>query len=144
MVDISPQAIAAARAELGIPDERFPRHVAIIMDGNGRWARRRGLPRQAGHSAGAKVVRNIVTEAARLGIEVLTLYSFSIENWRRPREEVNALTCEKDIRLASQRKERNLAPLYKVVSTEMILLKGVCIPLFQGDCNNHIHKWIEV
>ena len=91
MVDISPQAIAAARAELGVPDERFPRHVAIIMDGNGRWARRRGLPRQAGHSAGAKVVRNIVTEAARLGIEVLTLYSFSIENWRRPREEINAL-----------------------------------------------------
>ncbi len=91
MVDVSPQAVAAARTELGIPDERFPRHVAIIMDGNGRWARRRGLPRQAGHSAGAKVVRSIVTEAARLGIEVLTLYSFSIENWRRPREEINAL-----------------------------------------------------
>ncbi|MDY7009148.1 MAG: isoprenyl transferase [Planctomycetota bacterium] len=91
MVDISPQSVAAARAGIGIPGERFPRHVAIIMDGNGRWASHRGLPRPAGHAEGAKVVRKIVTEAARLGLEALTLYSFSIENWRRPRDEVNAL-----------------------------------------------------
>ena len=91
MADISPQAVTAARAELGVPDERFPRHVAIIMDGNGRWASSRGLPRPAGHAEGAKVVRRIVTEAARLGIEALTLYSFSIENWSRPRDEINAL-----------------------------------------------------
>jgi undecaprenyl diphosphate synthase len=91
MVDLTAEAIRAARAELGVPDERMPRHVAIIMDGNGRWARQRDLPRVAGHRAGAKVVRGIVTEGARLGLEALTLYSFSIENWSRPRDEVNAL-----------------------------------------------------
>jgi undecaprenyl diphosphate synthase len=91
MADISPQAVAAARRELGIPDDRMPRSVAIIMDGNGRWARSRGLPRPVGHEAGAKVVRRIVTEAARLGLDALTLYSFSIENWRRPADEVRAL-----------------------------------------------------
>ncbi|MGC9455615.1 MAG: isoprenyl transferase [Phycisphaerae bacterium] len=91
MADVSPQAVAAARRELGIPEERIPRSVAIIMDGNGRWAKQRGLPRTAGHEQGAKVVRRIVTEAARLGLEALALYSFSIENWRRPQEEVSAL-----------------------------------------------------
>jgi undecaprenyl diphosphate synthase len=91
MADISTQAVAAARRELGVPEQRIPRSVAIIMDGNGRWARRKGLPRSAGHEAGAKVVRKIVTEAARLGLESLTLYSFSIENWSRPRNEVNML-----------------------------------------------------
>ncbi|MFB3890435.1 MAG: isoprenyl transferase [Phycisphaerae bacterium] len=91
MADLSPQAVAAARRALGVPDERIPRSVAIIMDGNGRWARARGLPRPAGHEQGAATVRTIVSEAARLGLSALTLYSFSIENWRRPRDEVNAL-----------------------------------------------------
>lgn len=91
MADVSANAVAQARRELGVPEERIPRSVAIIMDGNGRWARQQGLPRSAGHEAGAKVVRSIVTEAARLGLEALTLYSFSIENWSRPKEEVNAL-----------------------------------------------------
>ncbi|NQU76370.1 MAG: isoprenyl transferase [Planctomycetes bacterium] len=91
MGDVSPGAILAARAELNIPDERIPRHIAIIMDGNGRWASERGLPRVMGHAAGAKVVRAVVTEAARLGLGALTLYSFSIENWTRPKEEVSAL-----------------------------------------------------
>jgi undecaprenyl diphosphate synthase len=87
----TPQDIAEARAALGIPPERMPRHVAIIMDGNGRWAQQRGLPRPAGHSEGAHVVRRIVTESQRVGLEALTLYSFSLENWRRPKEEVAAL-----------------------------------------------------
>jgi undecaprenyl diphosphate synthase len=91
MADVSPRAVAAARKDLGVPEEQIPRSVAIIMDGNGRWAKRRGLPRPAGHEMGAKVVRSIVSEGARLGLSALTLYSFSIENWRRPREEVNAL-----------------------------------------------------
>jgi undecaprenyl diphosphate synthase len=91
MADVSAEAVAAARAQLGVPDERIPRSVAIIMDGNGRWARQRGLPRSAGHEAGAKNVRRIVTEAARLGLQALTLYSFSIENWSRPEDEVNTL-----------------------------------------------------
>ncbi|MBW1879718.1 MAG: isoprenyl transferase [Deltaproteobacteria bacterium] len=68
-----------------------PRHVAIIMDGNGRWAQRRGLPRTAGHEAGAKSVRKVVRACGKLGVEVLTLYSFSTENWSRPEAEVAAL-----------------------------------------------------
>jgi undecaprenyl diphosphate synthase len=91
MADVSPGAVAAARKALGVSDERIPRSVAIIMDGNGRWAKQRGLPRPAGHEQGAKVVRTIVSEAARLGLSALTLYSFSIENWRRPKDEVSAL-----------------------------------------------------
>jgi len=70
---------------------RLPRHVAIIMDGNGRWARRRGLPRTAGHKAGAEVFRRIATYCKDLGIEYLTVYAFSTENWKRPPEEVNAI-----------------------------------------------------
>jgi len=68
-----------------------PRHVAIIMDGNGRWAIKRGLPRVAGHRAGAEAVRKILKAAVRAGVEVLTLYAFSSENWRRSEEEVSDL-----------------------------------------------------
>jgi len=71
--------------------KRIPRHVAIIMDGNGRWARQRGLPRLEGHRAGAERVRPITTTAADLGVEYLTLYTFSTENWRRPRHEISGL-----------------------------------------------------
>ena len=69
----------------------LPQHIAIIMDGNGRWARQRGLPRVAGHRAGIKTVRDIVAACGELGIQVLTLYTFSRENWKRPRTEVAAL-----------------------------------------------------
>src|SRR5579863_3560303 len=68
-----------------------PQHVAIIMDGNGRWARSRGLPRPAGHRASVKVVRRIVEECARRNVEYLTLFAFSSENWRRPPDEVGML-----------------------------------------------------
>src|SRR5438046_3725112 len=71
--------------------ERLPRHVAIIMDGNGRWAARRGQPRIAGHRAGVEAVRAVVDTGARLGLGGLTLYAFSTENWKRPRYEVDAL-----------------------------------------------------
>jgi undecaprenyl diphosphate synthase len=71
--------------------ERLPAHVAIIMDGNGRWAAQRHLPRVEGHRAGIDAVRDVVETSARLGIEVLTLYAFSMENWKRPRAEVNTL-----------------------------------------------------
>ncbi len=70
---------------------RLPRHVAIIMDGNGRWARGRRLPRVAGHHAGIAAVRETVETSARLGLQVLTLYAFSQENWKRPRPEVDTL-----------------------------------------------------
>lgn len=70
---------------------RLPRHIAVIMDGNGRWAKRRLLPRVAGHRAGVEAVRATVDAGARLGLEALTLYAFSVENWKRPPFEVEAL-----------------------------------------------------
>ncbi|HVN05334.1 MAG TPA: isoprenyl transferase [Bryobacteraceae bacterium] len=74
-----------------IDPARLPAHIAIIMDGNGRWANQRRLPRVAGHKAGVGPVRSTVETCARLGIEVLTLYAFSVENWKRPRAEVETL-----------------------------------------------------
>ena len=80
-----------------------PRHVAIIMDGNGRWAKARGLPRVAGHQAGARCVKPVLEHAARRGIEALTLYSFSSENWRRPADEVDALMSLAHTKLVEER-----------------------------------------
>ena len=74
-----------------IDKTRIPQHVAIIMDGNGRWAKQRGKERTYGHHAGAETVQRITEDAARLGIKYLTLYTFSTENWSRPQEEVTAL-----------------------------------------------------
>jgi undecaprenyl diphosphate synthase len=74
-----------------IDPDRLPRHVAIIMDGNGRWARQRRLPRAAGHRAGVRAARETVETAARLGIGGLTLYAFSRENWKRPPSEIRTL-----------------------------------------------------
>jgi len=71
--------------------ERLPRHIAVIMDGNGRWARKRHLPRIAGHRAGIGAVRKVVEACVRLGVPCLTLYAFSVENWKRPRTEVKLL-----------------------------------------------------
>lgn len=88
-----------------VPPSRIPRHIAIIMDGNGRWATRRGLPREDGHQAGAKSVRSIVEHAGRLGVECVTLYSFSLENWKRPRHEVEALMQLCLLYLASEEQE---------------------------------------
>ena len=76
---------------LGLAAKQIPRHIAIIMDGNGRWAQRRSLPRFEGHRQGAKTVEKIAQHCVDFGIESLTLYSFSIENWKRPKSEVNAL-----------------------------------------------------
>ncbi len=96
-----------------IDEAQLPRHVAIIMDGNGRWARSRGMPRQAGHRAGVKAVRRAVEACVRNGVSTLTIFAFSSENWSRPRKEVGALMklmvealdrevdelAEKDVRL---------------------------------------------
>lgn len=73
------------------PNLTIPKHVAIIMDGNGRWAKKRGLPRSAGHKEGSKNLRKIVENASDIGIEVITVYAFSTENWKRPKEEVSFL-----------------------------------------------------
>ena len=85
-----------------------PRHVAIIMDGNGRWATRRGLPRQAGHRAGVKAARSIVQTAGRRGIDVLTLFAFSSENWKRPPREVRFLMS-----LFAEALQREIAELHR-------------------------------
>src|SRR5512136_2130468 len=92
---------------------RVPHHVGIIMDGNGRWARARGLPRQAGHKAGTENIRRVLTAATDFGIKVLTVYAFSTENWARPPEEVRGL-----MRLLAQRIKRETKDLHA---------EGVCI-----------------
>ncbi len=76
---------------LPIPPERIPRHVAIIMDGNGRWAKARGLPRLAGHRAGTENLRRVIEACVEFGVRYLTVYAFSTENWGRPQEEVSGL-----------------------------------------------------
>ncbi len=84
-----------SRAEAALLEQidlkRLPRHVAIIMDGNGRWAQRRHLPRIAGHRAGVKIAREVIETCARLKVPALTLYAFSLENWRRPKAEIDFL-----------------------------------------------------
>lgn len=87
---ISPDPVAAARAA-GLDPARLPRHVAVIMDGNGRWAAAHGWERTRGHEQGAEIVRDVTTESVRLGISRLTLYAFSSENWSRPPAEVAVL-----------------------------------------------------
>jgi undecaprenyl diphosphate synthase len=74
-----------------IPLERIPHHVGIIMDGNGRWAQQRGLPRLAGHRAGTENIRRVLTSCVEFGIQILTIYAFSTENWKRPEQEVRGL-----------------------------------------------------
>ena len=69
----------------------LPQHIGIIMDGNGRWAKKRGLPRSAGHKAGAESLKKIITEANNLGVKYITVYAFSTENWKRPQAEVDYL-----------------------------------------------------
>ena len=78
-------------AEPQVDFEHLPRHIAIIMDGNGRWAKKRGLPRTAGHAAGAETFRSIATYCKNIGLDYLTVYAFSTENWKRPQEEVGAI-----------------------------------------------------
>jgi undecaprenyl diphosphate synthase len=106
-----------------------PRHVAIIMDGNGRWAKQRGLPRVAGHKAGAEAVRRTLQAAADAGIEVLTLYAFSSENWRRSNEEIADLTglmryyVEKELqRLIDERVKLLLIGDYQAFGPQMTRL----------------------
>jgi undecaprenyl diphosphate synthase len=84
--------VSAEPAKAGPNQASVPRHVAIIMDGNGRWAKARALPRAAGHKAGAEAARAVLRAAGEAGVECLTLYAFSSENWRRPAQEISDLT----------------------------------------------------
>lgn len=78
-------------SSVNIDYDRIPKHIAIIMDGNGRWAKAKGLPRSFGHRAGVETIRKIIKECNKIGVKYLTLYAFSTENWKRPQEEVGAL-----------------------------------------------------
>ena len=107
----------------------IPRHVAIIMDGNGRWAKQHGLPRAAGHKAGAEAVRRTLQAAADAGVEVLTLYAFSSENWRRSDEEISDLKglmryyVEKELdRLIGERVKLKLIGDYSAFGPDMARL----------------------
>src|SRR3974377_2304439 len=86
-----PPAPRARTPPAGLDPERLPRHVAVIMDGNGRWARQRGMPRVEGHLRGVPSVRATAEECCRLGLEQLTLYCLSSENWKRPQHELDFL-----------------------------------------------------
>src|SRR5512135_3529 len=92
MANISITEEGRARiSALGLKPEQLPRHVAIIMDGNGRWAQNRGMPRIFGHRRGIQSVRSVVEEGCRLGLEQLTLYCLSVDNWKRPPRELRFL-----------------------------------------------------
>jgi len=106
-----------------LDSHRVPRHVAVIMDGNGRWAARRGMPRIAGHRAGAKAVRELISAALELGIGYLTVYSFSSENWNRPRDEVSGL-----MHLFVEVLERELEALKRQGVRLMVLGRNEGIP----------------
>ncbi len=80
-----------SKEEVVLDKENIPKHIAIIMDGNGRWAKQRNLPRTMGHKAGVETIRKVIKESNKLGIKYLTLYAFSTENWKRPNDEVSAL-----------------------------------------------------
>src|SRR5437764_9311722 len=95
------QRLAAA----GLDPKRLPRHVAVIMDGNGRWAQQRGLPRIEGHRRGVQSVRGTIEECCRLGIEQLTLYCLSTENWKRPQAELDFLMALLHQYLLAEREE---------------------------------------
>ena len=104
----------------------LPRHIAIILDGNGRWAKKRGLPRTAGHAAGAETFRRIATYCKDIGIDYLTVYAFSTENWKRPREEVEAIMglLGKYLREAVDTMERDHIRL-KILGDPAILPKNL-------------------
>jgi undecaprenyl diphosphate synthase len=91
MLDALPPGDPDRELALTLDPAKIPAHIAIIMDGNGRWAKRRGLPRIAGHKVGVSTVRSVVEDCANLGVKALTLYAFSAENWKRPRTEVDVL-----------------------------------------------------
>lgn len=90
-VVLSPFFMDASKLEEMMENKKIPQHVAIILDGNGRWAKAKGMPRNYGHVQGAKTVETICEEAYRMGIKYLTVYAFSTENWNRPKDEVDAL-----------------------------------------------------
>jgi len=106
--------------------EKLPRHIGIIMDGNGRWAETRGLPRVEGHRKGAEKARDIIAAASEMGIECLTLYAFSTENWKRPEDEVSVLMKLLELYLRKEFKEfQRLNIRYRAIGETWRLPKGI-------------------
>ncbi len=106
---------------------KLPKHIGIIMDGNGRWARQRGLPRQAGHVTGARVFRRIVKHCEKRGIRYLTVYAFSTENWKRPQAEIDAIMT-----LLRDYLKESLADLKRRTSAPVLSGTGVRWPRYSG------------
>ncbi|MGL5416666.1 MAG: isoprenyl transferase [Clostridium sp.] len=129
------EKVKGTEEDISIDMENIPQHIAIIMDGNGRWAKKRKLPRTMGHKAGVETIRRILKEADRLGIRYMTLYAFSTENWKRPKEEVGAL-----MKLLVQYLRQEINELHK---------KGVKInvlgdiSMLPKECVEEIEKSIE-
>ena len=118
-----------------IDEKNIPEHIAIIMDGNGRWAKKRNLPRTMGHKAGVETVRKILIEAKKLGVKYLTLYAFSTENWKRPKEEVGAL-----MKLLIQYLKQEVDELDK---NEVVINFIGDIEKFPKECVDAIHEAME-
>ena len=119
------------RSKRGWESDRLPRHIAIVMDGNGRWAAKRALPRSAGHASGAETFRRVATYCKEIGIEYLTVYAFSTENWKRPPDEVGTIMqlLEKYLREALLKMERDKVKLkffgdLSPLSAELLKLVG--------------------
>ena len=120
---------------------KLPRHIAIIMDGNGRWAKKRGLPRTAGHAAGAETFRRIATYCQKLGVEHFTVYAFSTENWKRPPEEVSAIMSLLDtyLREAIEKMERDNVRL-KILGDTSVLSPELRELIAETDeISGHVH-----
>lgn len=122
--------------ELTLDENNIPQHIAIIMDGNGRWAKQRNMPRTMGHKAGVETIRKVVKEADKLGVKYLTLYAFSTENWKRPKDEVNAL-----MRLLVQYLKTEVSELHK---NNVILRVLGDISALQEECIKEIEESIEL
>ena len=116
--------------------DNIPKHIAIIMDGNGRWAKARNLPRAMGHKAGVETIRRVIKEADRLGVKYLTLYAFSTENWKRPKDEVNAL-----MKLLVQFLRQELQELHENRVVIKVLGDITRLP---KECQDEINKSIEL
>ena len=124
------------KEEIVLDKENIPKHIAIIMDGNGRWAKAKNLPRTMGHKAGVETIRRVIKEADRLGVKYITLYAFSTENWKRPKDEVNAL-----MKLLVQYLRSEVSELHR---NKVVLRVLGDITALADECRKEIEESIEL
>lgn len=124
------------KIEFELDANNIPQHIAIIMDGNGRWAKAKNLPRTMGHKAGVETIRRVIKEADRIGVKYITLYAFSTENWKRPKEEVNAL-----MKLLVQYLKSEVSELHK---NRVVLRVLGDITALSDECRKEIEESIEL